>query len=166
MIRPIKNVTVPWFTVGPSQNGLLIFFWKTHIPETNHGNRRCFRLEVYNNNGKTWEIVEYFACEAKNIGNLRIFRIFHVFQFSMFFFLSVFQFFLFSFSHVFYFVFSFVFFCVFLSVFFPFSFFFFPFSLLLFFIFQSSEQTPKPEKNSRRFPNVKRTISFCENFDL
>ena len=99
---------------------------------------------------QTWEIVEYFAFSM--FFNFPCFSFCQFFNFSFFHFLMcVLLFFLLFF-------FCFDVFYLFLS---PFSFFFlFPF---FFSFFQSSEQTPKPEKNSRKVPNVKRTISFCEN---
>ena len=51
-----------------------------------------------------------------------------------------------------------------LHFFFSFVFSFFTFSL--FKIFQSSEHTPKPEKNRRTVPIVKMTISLCSKFDF
>ena len=58
-------------------------------------------------------------------------------------------------------LFSFVVFHFFFSFVFPRSFFFL-LRFLLFFLFPSSKQTPKPEKN-RTVPTVNMTISFCEN---
>ena len=80
-------------------------------------------------------------------------------------------FFIFQFFHLFFF-FDFLHFSIFLVFFLFFSLFFvFPFPLFLFlhffhflfFIFQSSEQTPKSNKNRRTVPFVKMTISFCES---
>ena len=137
--RPMKHVIFLKKKVRPL--GLLVFFWKTHIPDN-----------------KSTQIVEDFACEVKNlihlfkISDFSIFPFFHFLHFSLFFHFFIFHFLFFSCS----------FFDCFSSSFSFLLFFVFPLfsSSLSFFSFcQSSEQTPKTRKNHRKGPIVKMTIS-------
>ena len=105
---------------------------------------------------QTLEIVEDFACEANNLGNHRIFRIFHVscsyhffHVFQFFFFCSFYSFFMFPFFHFVYFPYLHFLFCC--------CFYFF---VLLFFLCSSRRQN---RKNRRQVLIVKMTTFSCEN---
>ena len=151
---------------------------KTHIPKNKDGNRQGFHRKKRNdNNGNPWKSsrilhFSFFICFI-----FFIFFIFPVFPFFFFFFFTVFFFSFFHFSCFFFFfssltlsvslVFSFS--SIFLffqfCLFFYFSIFLF-FFFIFFFFFQSSKQTPKPAKNRREVPIVKKTIFLCENLIL
>ena len=149
--------------VFASPNGLLIFFGKNiqkmeivKVLSTtaNPGNRRefCVRSQNLRNIRRFFYFVLIISSSVF-ISSL----LFHFFIFLRFFrFLTLLHFFVF-FSFEFFFIF--VFFLVFLFFFFFFFFCFSSFFLFLFFIFQSSEQTKKPEKNSSK-------SSFCLNDDF
>ena len=82
-----------------SQNGLLIFSGKRHIPKLNHGNRRGFRRKSYNSNGNPWKSSRTFRVKPNFFIFFIVQHFSHFPHFSFFFF----SFFFFSFFHFFHF---------------------------------------------------------------
>ena len=154
----MEIATFPRKTVRP-QNGLLIFFGKRHTPKTNHGNRRGFLRNNYNNIGKPLK-------SSKNLrGNLQMFRIFLFFVFAFSFWVEFCSFSLLFESVLLLSCCCFLFSSVFQLCFFS----CFPFPLFLYFFFFVFSSRPSrrqnPAKNCREIPDVKRTI-FLRKFDF
>ena len=112
------------------QNWLLIFFEKNTHSKKTWKSSRISSKKVTNYNGKPWKSSRVLRVKTKTL------EIFGDFAFVFCMFLHFLPFFHFSFFPCFFFLF----------------FFFLLFHLpFLLFLFQSSEQTPKPEKNVEKF---------------
>ena len=133
---------------------LLIFMGKRHIP-LNTWKSLLFSLKIFTTTTTTLEIVEDFACGAKNITKMRRFRIFHASCVFLSFF-HVFLFILFSLLIVPLFFLSFSF------SFFPFLFFYISSFYFLYFFSRPSRTPKNRKKNGRQVPTVKMTIFLCD----
>ena len=80
--------------------GCCFLLEERHLPQTNHGNRLCVRLNFHSNNDKNWKSCRILRVRPKHVKSSKISPLFQDFQ-SFMFFICFFFFLFFCFSFLF-----------------------------------------------------------------